>query len=349
MQKRLLAVFCVVLAANLATAQTGPKDEVLKVEAAFNQAKLDNDVAALDRILADDYIGINQWGGKRDKRAALELFRTYRTASLVPSGVSVRVSGDTATVDGIMYESNQWRFLFLRTYVKRQGRWQLLSMAQPFPVDPQTMRVTDQGSQPAHPVTGRPYATVMGAGGADWLVRPEREHEEEPDKALAALRIAKGSTVADIGAGVGYFTWRLADVVGPKGKVYANDIQPEMIKLLQKNIQDRSLTNVEPVLGKVDDPKLPKGAIDLALLVDVYHEFSEPQKMLDRIRESLKPDGRLVLLEYRKEDPKVPIRGEHKMSVAEVEAEVEPEGYKLDKVLEILPRQHILIFRVRVM
>ncbi len=199
--------------------------------------------------------------------------------------------------------------------------------------------------QSTHPVTGRQFAGVMGPGGADWLVRSEREQEEEPGKAIAALEIHQGSVVADIGAGVGYFTWRLADVVGPAGKIYANDIQPEMIRMLKKNIQDRGLTNVEPVLGKFDDPRLPKGAIDLALLVDVYHEFSEPQKMLDRIRESLKPDGRLVLLEYRKEDPKVPIRPEHKMSVAEVKAEVEPEGYKLDKVLEILPRQHILIFK----
>jgi tRNA A58 N-methylase Trm61 len=200
--------------------------------------------------------------------------------------------------------------------------------------------------QTTHPVTGRQFAGVMGPGGADWLVRPEREQEEEPEKALAALEIAHGSVVADIGAGVGYFTWRLADVVGPTGKVYANDIQPEMIRMLTRNIKDRGLTNVEPVLGKIDDPRLPKGAVDLALLVDVYHEFSEPQKMLDHIRESLKPDGRLVLLEYRKEDPKVPIRPEHKMSVSEVKAEVEPEGFKLDKVLEILPRQHILIFRV---
>ena len=166
---------------------------------------------------------------------------------------------------------------------------------------------------------------------------------------MEALQIAKGATVADIGAGVGFFTWRLAEVVGPSGKVYANDIQPEMIQLLKKNMKERSLTNVEPILGKIDDPKLPKGAIDLALLVDVYHEFSEPQKMLDRIRESLKPDGRLVLLEYRKEDPKVPIKLAHKMTVEEVKAEVEPEGYKLDKVLEILPRQHILIFKPRVM
>jgi ubiquinone/menaquinone biosynthesis C-methylase UbiE len=205
-----------------------------------------------------------------------------------------------------------------------------------------------QATQPGvHPATGRQFAGVMGPGGADWLVRSEREQEEEPDKALAALEIAHGSVVADIGAGVGYFTWRLADVVGPTGKVYANDIQPEMIRMLKKNIADRGLTNVIPILGKFDDPRLPKGEVDLALLVDVYHEFSEPQKMLDRIRESLKPDGRLVLLEYRKEDPKVPIRPEHKMSVAEVKAEVEPQGYKLDKVSEILPRQHILIFRVK--
>ena len=199
--------------------------------------------------------------------------------------------------------------------------------------------------QATHPVTGRQFAGVMGPGGADWLVRSEREQEEEPDKALAALRIAPGSTVADIGAGVGYFTWRLAAIVGPAGRVYANDIQPEMIRMLKKNIAERGLTNVEPVQGKIDDPRLPKGAVDLALLVDVYHEFSEPQKMLDRIRESLTPGGRLVLLEYRAEDPSVPIRPEHKMTVAQVKAEVEPEGYKLDQVLEILPRQHILIFR----
>jgi len=198
-----------------------------------------------------------------------------------------------------------------------------------------------------HPVTGRQFAGVMGPAGADWLVRSEREQEEEPDKAIAALEIRQGSVVADIGAGVGYFTWRLADTVGPSGKVYANDIQPEMIQMLKRNIKDRNLTNVEPILGKYDDPRLPKGVVDLALLVDVYHEFSEPQKMLNRIRESLKADGRLVLLEYRKEDPKVPIRPEHKMSVAEVKAEVEPEGYKLEKVLEILPRQHILIFRLK--
>jgi len=186
----------------------------------------------------------------------------------------------------------------------------------------------------------------MSANGAGWLSRPERELEEQPDKAIDLLRLSKGMTVADIGCGSGYMTWRLAERVGPSGKVYANDIQPKMLDLLRQNMQQRKLTNVEPVLGVIDDPQLPRGVLDLALLVDVYHEFSEPQKMLRHIRESLKPAGRLVLLEYRAEDPTVPIRPEHKMTVAQVKAEVEPEGYRLDRVLEDLPRQHVIIFRI---
>jgi ubiquinone/menaquinone biosynthesis C-methylase UbiE len=200
-------------------------------------------------------------------------------------------------------------------------------------------------AQSTHPITGRQYAGVMGIGGADWLVRSEREQEEAPDAALDAIGIEKGSTVADIGAGAGYFTWRLAERVGPQGKVYATDIQPEMLDLLRRNMAERKLANYESVLGAIDDPKLTPGRIDLVLLVDVYHEFSEPQKMLRGIRASLKPGGRLVLLEYRKEDPTVPIRPEHKMTVKQVRAEVEPEGFTFAKALETLPRQHILIFR----
>jgi ubiquinone/menaquinone biosynthesis C-methylase UbiE len=200
-------------------------------------------------------------------------------------------------------------------------------------------------AQETHPVTGREIAPVMGMGGADWLVRPERVAEEQPDKALDAIGLKKGDVVADIGAGVGYFAWRMAERVGPSGKVYANDIQPRMIEALKKNVAARGLTNVEAVLGVDDDPKLPAGKLDLVLLVDVYHEFSKPQKMLARIRESLKPSGRLVLLEYRKEDPAVPIRLEHKMTVQEVRAEIEPEGFRFETSLETLPRQHILIFR----
>jgi ubiquinone/menaquinone biosynthesis C-methylase UbiE len=200
-------------------------------------------------------------------------------------------------------------------------------------------------AQNQHPVSGRTYAGVMGAAGADWLVRPERAAEEQPDKAIELIGVAKGSTVADIGAGNGYMTWRLAERVGPTGKVFANDIQPEMLEMLRANMQQRKLRNVETVLGSFDDPKLPANALDLVILVDVYHEFSEPRLMLRRIREALKPEGRLVLLEYRGEDPAVPIRPEHKMTVAQVRAELEPEGYRVDRVLEGLPRQHILIFK----
>ena len=197
--------------------------------------------------------------------------------------------------------------------------------------------------QATHPITGRRIAGVMGVGGADWLERPERETEEQPDKALDALALKPGMTVADIGAGTGYMALRMAKRVEPSGRVYANDLQPEMLRLLRENAGRALITNVETVLGTESDPKLPKGQIDLVLLVDVYHEFSQPQKMLQNIRESLKPDGRLVLLEYRKEDPKIPIRPEHKMSVAEVKAELEPEGFILGPVIETLPRQHILI------
>ncbi len=200
-------------------------------------------------------------------------------------------------------------------------------------------------AQATHPLTGRQIAPVMGAAGAGWLERPEREAEEAPEKALDALGIRAGMVVADVGAGTGYMSLRMARRVGPTGKVYANDLQPEMLQKLRANSQREKLSNVETVQGTEADPRLPPNTMDLVLLVDVYHEFSQPQAMLDKIRESLKPDGRLVLLEYRKEDPLVPIRPEHKMSVAEVKTEVEAEGYKLDQVIEKLPRQHIIIFR----
>jgi ubiquinone/menaquinone biosynthesis C-methylase UbiE len=199
--------------------------------------------------------------------------------------------------------------------------------------------------QGVHPITGRTYAGVMGPAGAGWLVRPEREAEEHPDAALDAIGIARGSTVADIGAGAGYMTWRLAERVGPAGKVYAVDIQQGMLDLLRKNMEQRNIRNVEAILGAADDLRLSRSAIDLVLMVDVYHEFSEPQQMLRHIRESLKPGGRMILLEYRAEDPKVPIRPEHKMTVEQAKAEIEPEGFRLGRLIEELPRQHILVFR----
>lgn len=195
-----------------------------------------------------------------------------------------------------------------------------------------------------HPISGRRFANVMGWQGAEWLERSERELEEEPDHALDALGSLAGLTVADLGAGSGYFTVRLAARTGPKGRVYATDLQPEMLKMLAARLARDNVRNVTLVQGAVDDPRLPPNTIDLVLMVDVYHEFSEPQKMLRGIRAALKPGGRLVLLEYRKEDPDVPIRPEHKMSVVEGTLEVEAEGFTLTKVDPRLPRQHILIF-----
>jgi ubiquinone/menaquinone biosynthesis C-methylase UbiE len=195
-----------------------------------------------------------------------------------------------------------------------------------------------------HPLSGRRFAQTMGAEGADWLDRAERDVEEEPDRAIDVLKIEKGSTVADIGAGSGYMTVKLAKKVGPQGRVYANDIQPAMLELLNKRMTKSKIANVSVVLGMQDDPRLPVETLDLVLMVDVYHELSQPQLMLRHIRASLKPGGRLVLLEYRKEDPSIPIKPEHKMSVADAKLEVEAEGFKLTKTNEDLPRQHILIF-----
>jgi ubiquinone/menaquinone biosynthesis C-methylase UbiE len=195
-----------------------------------------------------------------------------------------------------------------------------------------------------HPVSGRVYARTMSVDGASWLDRRERADEENPDLALRLLRIKKGATVADIGSGSGYITIRMAKIVGPTGKVYGSDIQAGMLTLLQQNVARAKVDNVVPVLGAIDDPRLPPNSIDLAIMVDVYHEFSEPQRMLQRIREALKPDGRLVLLEYRAEDAAVPILPDHKMTKAQVKQEVEHEGFKQSRVYDDLPWQHLFVF-----
>ena len=202
-------------------------------------------------------------------------------------------------------------------------------------------------AQRRHPVSGRIFAPVMGVGGAGWLERPEREEEEAPSKALDALELKPGMVVADIGAGSGYYASRMAKRVGPSGRVYATDIQQGMIDLLDRRIRSEGLANVTTVLGGIDDPKLPAGAIDLAIMVDVYHELQQPQIFLQALKPAFKPGGRLVLIEFRKEDPKVPILEVHKMSVAEVKQELEAEGFVMDRVIDVLPWQHIIVLRVK--
>lgn len=207
------------------------------------------------------------------------------------------------------------------------------------------LAVSVPAQQPGvHPVSGRVYALPMGVQGAPWLDRREREREEDPDLAVRLLRIQRGSTVADVGAGSGYFTLRLSRAVGAQGRVYATDIQQGMLDLLQANVSRAKAANVIPVLGSPDDPRLPAEALDLVLMVDVYHEFSQPQRMLQRIRESLKPGGRLALLEYRAEDADVPILPDHKMTKAQVKLEVEHEGFKQSRVYDDLPWQHLIVF-----
>jgi ubiquinone/menaquinone biosynthesis C-methylase UbiE len=203
-------------------------------------------------------------------------------------------------------------------------------------------------AMPVHPISGRRIAPVMGWQGADWLERSERELEESPDVAVRLLQIPQGASVADIGAGSGYITLLLSAAVGPTGRVFANDLQPQMIEILRRRLASQNVKNVTLVQGSIDDPNLPPASVDLALMVDVYHELARPQAMLQKLRTALKPGGRLALLEYRKEDPAIPIKFEHKMSIQEARAELEAEGFKLSKVDESLPRQHILIFTVAV-
>jgi SAM-dependent methyltransferase len=200
-------------------------------------------------------------------------------------------------------------------------------------------------AQSRHPVSGRVLAPTMGVEGAAWLDRPEREAEEAPSKAIAALAIADGSIVADVGAGSGYYTVRLARVVGAAGRVVATDLQPGMLDILRGKVSAEGLTNVTLVQGRADNPLLPAATFDLILMVDVYHELSAPQVFVRRLKEALKPDGRLVLIEFRREDPRVPIREEHKMSVDQVREELGADGFRIERVIDVLPWQHIIVLR----
>jgi ubiquinone/menaquinone biosynthesis C-methylase UbiE len=191
---------------------------------------------------------------------------------------------------------------------------------------------------------GREIAQVMSHFGANWLERPEREKEEHTSRLLPPLKIKPGDAVVDMGAGSGYYTFRLADLVGPKGKVYAVDIQPEMLAIIRSRMNNKGIKNIQLVRGAETDPKLPASAIDLILLVDVYHEFSHPYEMTEAMVKSLKPGGRLVFVEFRLEDENVPIKLVHRMSEKQVRKEMEPHALRHVETQKHLPWQHVIIF-----
>lgn len=202
-----------------------------------------------------------------------------------------------------------------------------------------------QAGQERHPVSGRVVAPTMDVRGAPWLERPEREREEQPGRAVEALQLRPGMVVADVGAGSGYYTVRLARAVGPDGRVYATDIQPGMLDLLRVRMQDEKLANVTLVQGTERDPRLPAATFDMILMVDVYHELSGPQAFVAALGRALKPDGRLVLIEFRGEDRDVPIQPLHKMTIKQIRQELEADGFAIDKVIDVLPWQHIVVLK----
>jgi ubiquinone/menaquinone biosynthesis C-methylase UbiE len=190
---------------------------------------------------------------------------------------------------------------------------------------------------------GREIAHVMGHEGADWLERPERVSEEQPDRVIDAMQLKPTDVVADIGAGTGYFSIRIARKV-PQGQVIGEDIQPEMIALMKENIANAGLSNVHPLLGTTEDPHLPPRSVDKVLMVDAYHEFDMPKEMMLGIIKGLKPDGQVVFVEYRGEDPSVPILPHHKMTIAQLSAEMNAVGLHLVRQYEDLPWQHVLFY-----
>ena len=235
--------------------------------------------------------------------------------------------------------------------VPARARWLLLLLAlwvgMPFSAMAQQPAYTS-GSPSADGIgkrfMGREISQVMGWQGAAWLEREEREKEERTDLLMQALALRPGMVVADIGAGTGYLSRRMAKAVAPTGKVLAVDVQPEMVAMLRQAARKEGLSNIDPSLGTETDVKLTPGSVDLAIMVDVYHELSFPYEVVASIVRALKPGGQLVFVEYRAEDPRVPIKALHKMSEAQVRREAQAHPLQWQRTVETLPWQHVVIF-----
>ena len=214
-------------------------------------------------------------------------------------------------------------------------------------VAPQSAPAPAALPEPLTHYMGREIATTMHWSGADWLMRETREDEERSSRMLEALDVRRGSVVCDFGCGVGFHTLTLAELTGPEGRVYAVDIQPEMLEQLGERMRAAGITNVEPILGGMADPRLPESSCDLILCVDVYHELGYPEQVLAGLRRALRPGGRLALVEFRAEDASVPIKPLHKMSKAQVRLELEANGFRLESEHDGLPWQHLMFFVAR--
>ncbi|MEH2455611.1 class I SAM-dependent methyltransferase [Nostoc sp.] len=190
---------------------------------------------------------------------------------------------------------------------------------------------------------GREIAKVMGYTGAGWLERPRREGEEQPSKVVNVLNLKPDDVVADIGAGTGYLSFRIAPLL-TAGKVLAVDVQPEMLEIIELFKKEKNITNVEPVLATLTDPNLPPESVDLALMVDAYHELEYPQEVMQGIVKALKPGGRVVLVEYRGENPFILIKGLHKMTQKQVRKEMQAVGLIWWETKNLLPQQHLIVF-----
>jgi len=191
---------------------------------------------------------------------------------------------------------------------------------------------------------GREIAHVMGHQAAGWLERPERDSEERPQLVIDALEIKPGQTIADLGAGSGYYSFRIAPLVGQQGEVLAIDVEPRMLRIVAERAKQAGVANVTTVLSAASDPNLPADSVDLLFMVDVYHELAFPFEMMVQVREALKPGGRVALIEYRAEDPKVMIKAVHKMSERQIVRELEAAGFRHLKTVRTLPLQHLAIF-----
>ncbi len=233
----------------------------------------------------------------------------------------------------------------LRVGLRVLCSWTILGAALGMAQDAATLTGPAAATEVPPPLTqykGREIAQTMHFTGAPWLIRESRQREEDCETMIEQLRLRPGMTVCDMGCGNGFYTLKMAAAVGPSGRVYAVDIQPEMLRLMESRADEQGIDNVVSRLGTLVDPRLPSNSLDLILCVDVYHEFSHPEQMLAAMRRALKDDGAVVLVEFREEDPQVPIKPLHKMSKSQILKEWGPNGFRLARQFNDLPWQHMM-------